>query len=294
MSRDIPIIFSAPMVRALLDGRKTQTRRLLKPQPPKPEDFPGSVFGLSRAVADGVEMFSLNDYDRLPKHPTKWDLVGSVGVARGAGFPMEYNARYAAGDRLWVREKWQTGMTGDSPKIAYAATPDLVDIDAWDGPDEGIGPSFNYDRCPGAKWCDWLPDVLNNDGPWRPSIHMPHRASRLTLVVEGVKVERLQEISEEDARTEGVAICPNNSSPSKPYYLSAPDEDGSVISWPGARMAFQDLWDKLHGATAWDANPWVVALTFAVHKANIDSLSAALQQDRTPPRQDAGRTEALL
>ncbi|MGY0790923.1 hypothetical protein ACW7BJ_16275 [Azospirillum argentinense] len=223
--RDIPIIFSAPMVRALLAGRKTQTRRILKPQPPKPEDFPGSVFGLSRAVADDVNMFSLNDYDRLPKHPTKWDLVGSVGVARAAGFPMEYNARYAVGDRLWVRENWAETW---EKRPWYRATPEA-----------GLHPVKPI-----------------------PSIHMPRWASRLTLVVEGVKVERLQDISEADAIAEGAEPCANG------YWF---DRTASLAG-SDARGAFYCLWSHLHGADAWATNPVVGAITFAVHRCNIAAL----------------------
>ena len=165
--RDIPIIFSAPMVRALLDGRKTQTRRILKPQPPSERDFPGSVFGLSPAVADGVKMYSLNDYERMPKHPTKWDLVGSVGVARDAGFPLTHNARYAVGDRLWVRETIELReLAGNS----------------------FLSPVYAAD---GAHVMDGVHKASNHEFVKRritPSGHMPRWASRLTLIVEVVKV----------------------------------------------------------------------------------------------------------
>ncbi|NUB16491.1 hypothetical protein GAY28_30765 [Azospirillum brasilense] len=253
--RDIPIIFSAPMVRALLDGRKTQTRRLV-PQPP-------AECGINYML--GEESW-LPIEKRTPVRRAFEAWTGPLFQNRPAGHlcgSFDITPRFQPRDRLWVRENWQTGMTDDGPKIAYAATPDFVEIDAWDGPDEGCGPSFNYDRCPGAKWHHWLGDVLA-DGPWRPSIHMPRWASRLTLVVQDVKVERLQDISEEDARAEGAEPCANG------WWF----DRNPLLAGSDARGAFYCLWSSIHGADAWDANPWVVAPSFAVHRCNIDKLEA--------------------
>jgi len=210
---DRPINMRDWEMRALIEGRKTQTRRVLKPQP------------------IGVES-------------AKWCPPGWIVDHPDDAFVFT-PPRYAPGDRLWVREAWATGMSGNGPQIAYRATPDFAEIDAWDGPDEGAGPSFNYDRCPGAKWHDWLPDVLDNDGPWRPSIHMPRWASRLTLIVEGVRVQRLQEISEEDANAEGVFV---------PEAQFAQQGAGAPI------LAFAALWNSLHGADA--VTPHVLRHTF--------------------------------
>lgn len=249
---DRPILFSAPMVRALLDGRKTQTRRVLKPQPPKDEDFPGSFFGLGRKVADGIKCHSLNDYDRTPKHPTKWDLDGSVGVARNAGFPMIYDTRYAVGDRLWVRETWQGLTFGDylptkhyPCDLRYFATDSCADLDA---------------------------DVRGY--PWRPSIFMPRWASRLTLIVTDVRVERLRDISEADAIAEGVNV-------GKPMPEIVPGSIGDIYhdgmtdpeyGWTrDPRLAYARLWNAINGPGAWSDNPWVVALTFDVEQRNIDA-----------------------
>jgi hypothetical protein len=171
-----PILFSAPMVRALLDGRKTQTRRVVKPQPPTAKDFPHSVFGLSRSIADGVKMFSLDDAEHLPKHPTDWDLCGSVGVARDAGFPRRYRCPYGApGDVLWVRETLKR-----APDVwTYAA--DGAEV-GWPARQGLAGKTPNT--------------VV--------SIHMPRDACRLRLRITDVRVERLNDISEVDALAEGI------------------------------------------------------------------------------------------
>lgn len=165
--------------------------------------------------------------------------------------------RFAEGDRLWVRETWQTGMTDDGPRIAFRADGHRADIDAWTGPDEGAGPSFNYDACPGARWHDWLPDVERNDGPWRSPIHMPRWASRLTLLVSAVRVERLQDITEADAIAEGIE--PVEGGFWKRY------EDGSGIGYVDCPIgSYASLWSQINGVASWCANPWVVVITASV------------------------------
>lgn len=237
-----PILFSAPMVRALLDGRKTQTRRVMKIQPPKNEDFPGSYFGVGRKVADGVKWFSLNEYPSLPKHPTKWDLDGSVGVARTAGFPMEYDARFAVGDRLWVKETWRTSVAYDDVKPSDLGGEEPVKYEA-DGEEQMWGYSHLFG--PGKK---------------RVSIFMPRWASRLTLIVTDVRVERLHDISEADAQAEGAAKLVMDDSGT--FYDGFPE--GTY------RCGFAGIWSHINGAASWEANPWVIAVTFDVKEGNID------------------------
>jgi hypothetical protein len=200
--RDIPIIFSAPMVRALLAGRKMQTRRILKPQPtPFPVDDKGAMCDVGLIHIEG---------DRLPRI-----TIGRVVTTQ--------EVRYAVGDRMWVRES----ITQSGALVGYMAG----------------GP------CGHKIWpAEWKQSS-------RPSIHMPRWASRLTLIVEGVKVERLQDISEADALAEG---CPAQT----PEELAGMDTRG----W------YRDLWNSINGPGAWDANPWVVALTFRVVRSNIDAL----------------------
>ncbi|MCW2242211.1 hypothetical protein [Azospirillum canadense] len=200
-ARDLPIIFSAPMVRALLDGRKTQTRRILKPQPETFLDEHGEALPIGLLHVEG---------DPRPRV-----TIGRVVTLQ--------EVRYAVGDRLWVREAW----ANIAPGIYYRAT------------DERAAPA-------GTKW--------------RPSIHMPRWASRITLVVEGVRVQQLQDISPDDAQAEGVQKCHLNWSADGETFGGTP------------RDAFSALWDSINGPSAWDANPAIVALTFRVIRTNIDSL----------------------
>ena len=196
--RERPILFSAPMVRAILAGAKTQTRRPVKPRK-------------DRAI--GCE---------LACH----ELAGEVN----AGDYM--NAPWAPGDRLWVRETHAI-----VPRTAYA----------WsNGVEQVIRPDDDHDAAIfRAGW-----DRSSSGFSWRPSIHMPRWASRITLEVTGVRVERLQEISYEDARSEGVEFWRN---------------DGTLTELPPCsehRYAFEDLWTGINGADSWNANPWVWVVSF--------------------------------
>jgi hypothetical protein len=204
---DRPIIFSAPMIRALLGGRKGMTRRLLK----------GSA-ALSVANAWGGKTMSL---------PENGDLLP-----------------YAAGDRLWVRES----ITQSGAFIAYSA-------------DGAISR-------PRQIW----PHTWKQDP--RSSIHMPRTASRLTLAVTHVKVERLTDITEEDALREGVTWDAEREWFHVPG-VTHPDKEFPVLSRTTAREMFAALWDVIHGSGAWLASPWVVAISFSVAKRNIDAKEAA-------------------
>lgn len=252
--KERPIIFSGPMVRAILAGRKTQTRRVIKPprgvdpnhwMPDAPGPLGAGIYG------DRVKVLH-------------WPNDGAEHAL--ARLPC------GKGDRLWVRETWQTGSGYAGPQVAYRATEDAHDIDAWDGEDEGAGPSFNYDRLPGLKWHTWLPDLLSGvEGAWRSPIHMPRALSRITLEVTEVRVERLHNISHEDAAAEGLIA---DRTPAGGILRNvARDECRPIVrtQWQGApdlplrgmeRAAYRDLWNSIHGKDAWDANPWVAAITF--------------------------------
>lgn len=210
---DRPILFSAPMVRGLLDGRKTQTRRILKPQPGPWKYHYGEGGGCQ------------SDWN----WSTCWQDIDDGSrqfVLRGnCGFVEDYFQKlpYAPGDRLWVRE-----------------------AHAIDG--ERVFCRLDHDEATGRG-----PRV---DARWRSSTQMPRWASRLTLIVTDVRVQRLQEISEEDAKAEGVR---------RPFKILDDDPSTHVD-------AFGDLWNSIHGPDAWGENPWVVALTFDVIQKNIDEV----------------------
>lgn len=249
--KERPILFSGPMVRAILAGRKTQTRRVVKPQPPRYEDHKGSIFGLSQRVADSVKMYSENDHARLPKHPTDWDLIGSVGVARDAGYPERYRCPYGAtGDRLWVRETHapfgRDGLVG----VAYRATCDR------DGSFDYVTRGEAIERLTVRRWT--------------PAIHMPRDLSRIVLAVTGVHAQRLTDISEDDAIAEGLDTVSKDGTLWKHGIadrdgLPGTDDDGQPwAEWEAdPRRAFAKLWDKINGARApWASNPWVWVVEF--------------------------------
>lgn len=200
-----PILFSAPMVRALLDGSKTQTRRVLA--------HPGGDWtndGLGRITS---------------KHPKQ----GRFGlfVRRGLStdfpecdiVPCPYGQ---PGDRLWVRETWAYGIHA----MAAARDENGPFVYAADGTTQG-------------RLCD----------RWRPSIHMPRTASRITLEITGVRVERLQDISNDDAYSEGTGT-----------WAAETAKDGN--KWPSMPRAFQGLWESINGAESWSTNPWVWVIQF--------------------------------
>ena len=223
-----PIIFSAPMVRAMLDGRKTQTRRVLPLAHPK--------FSHQNVL----------DPDMLVDKQYVWFWDG-VHDCVGASWPLPY----APGDRLWVRETWRPHYLGDGVwnlDVSYPA----------DGERRTICDGEFGDK-------DWNWPKAADRGNVTP-LHMPRWASRLTLTVTDVRVQRLQDISAKDSIAEG-AHCRTCEAMGQ----SACHGRGCFASID----AYRCLWNSLHGPGAWDANPWVVALTFTVQRGNIDQMPGA-------------------
>jgi hypothetical protein len=209
--KERPILFSAPMVRALLAGTKTQTRRVVKPQP---------------TVFVGGPGVTLKDGSPTPLVPLD-DSVEPCGreIVCPYGQP---------GDRLWVREAWGLHAHGDDTDWLKGGCT-AMDLD-----DHVI-----------AYRADWGP--LQDSCHWRPSIHMPRAASRITLEITSVRVELLQDISFADAAAEGLHYTSER--------LDRWSADGS--SWVATpQNAYRALWQDINGPDSWAANPWVWVVEF--------------------------------
>ncbi len=217
---DRPILFSAPMILALLTGRKTQTRRLC-------------------AWANNPNSPQLTSI--IP-----CDEPGWFGDEKGE---CQFTVGWAPGDRAYVRETWK-------PHSLYAGVKprDIPKTNVFYGADNRYAPS---------------------NTPWVPCIHMPRWASRLTLFVEDVRVQRLQDISEDDALAEGIQgeTIPDGLIPGGNTGFGFSGYSGYAT----ATSAYAFLWDSLHTepGTRWDDNPWIYALTFRVARGNIDQLVTA-------------------
>lgn len=233
---DLPILFSAPMVRGLIreveqpGTGKTQTRRLLTNLKGK-----GPISEFGRSDTAGYD-WHFRDKEK------RWHDVSTERLKE--------LLRWHVGDRLYVREAWaEVGSMDPGLFITRADYPACV--------------PRHYENVPPAE-----------EVKWRPGIHMPRARSRLTLTVTDVRVQRLQECSRADALAEGVEM--ESADPPfyyvpgiHPHSLTAVG-----IEEPGGRHAersYAKLWDHINGAGSWAANPWIVALTFTVERRNIDS-----------------------
>lgn len=207
-----PIMFSTDMVKAILDGRKTQTRRVIK----------GSNHNLLQRW-DGPEDNG--------EHYFGWASQGDGIFAYGR---LKLKPLYQPGDILWVRETWQH----------------VYQMDDFDKCIEGTGEYYYAaDGEPGfTYWVDPHTGEHKERMPWRPSIYMPREAARLFLRVTDVRAERVQDISEEDAKAEGV---------------TAINDSGC-----GYRRAFRELWNALNAKRGfdWYTNSWVWVYTFERHE----------------------------
>jgi hypothetical protein len=202
---------------------------------------------------------------------TRYPGTGKTQTRRLASSPL---AKCQPGDRLWVRETWAHYQTVNGIRRpdgrAFSEVSDGLAGYRADGFDT-IADFKDHIRL--MSGCDLEAIEVNGDC-WRPSIHMPRWASRLTLVVQDVRFQNLQDISEQDAQAEG--LIQRQKGPQKGGWHW--DEwSGEFGDWAFAyaRDAYAELWETLHGDDAWDKNPPVVALTFAVHAVNIDAMEAA-------------------
>jgi hypothetical protein len=235
--KERPILFSAPMVRALLAGTKTQTRRV-------------SGLDVINAEPDRFEFLGLTSGPGEPHYAFHDKRSGAQTLVRcRSGKP---------GDRLWVRE---------------AFCPICPQDPSYNG-----GRPIAYDYRATYTHGDRLGDVLGIKKRWTPSIHMPRWASRITLGITGVRVERLQAISEKDAAAEGCerldseryepdwSLCPTCGG-TRLYTAFNPATGGALPDTDCAKCdtyakRFRHLWERIKGAESWAANPYVWVVEF--------------------------------
>jgi len=229
--RERPILFSAPMVRALLSGTKTQTRRLL-----------GQFDVFRRDDGSEAPVSCLHiEGETLPRV-----TIGNVVTLK--------MLKAAVGDRLWVREAHYLTDDGHFERAVYAADEEAVREH-----------NKTMERLAGRI----SENVWRRHVKLRPSIHMPRWASRLTLTVTDVRVQRLQEISGNDAQAEGISI---GGPDVEMYRREAERNHEAARRWNAYRIRqYRDVWEAINGAGSWDANPWVAAYTFTVEQRNIDA-----------------------
>lgn len=221
------MIFNAEMVRAILDGRKTQTRRIMNVQPES------NQFGLLH-ITSSTKRSDIGKY-----HWAESNATGNHVRSKLFSCPVG-----AVGDRIWVRETWSSDFANYYPndRVWYAADNNRrLDIEVVDGvrgiysPESDVHVPFR----------------------WRPSIHMPRWASRILLEITNVGVQRLQDISSGDAVREGICQLPASGryciSPGDQYFGGASHSAKEVYSW---------LWSSIYGEESWKANGWVWVISF--------------------------------
>lgn len=216
--REHPILFSAPMVQGLLAGRKTQTRRIVKV--PRGYSAPNAASSWTdfTTQADGTPTWLVRRTGDIKGESCKW-------------MPCPYGQ---TGDHLWVRET--CGRDGDGGYVYRADCSPFLNVELSNRADE-----FEHDCRNDEGWARWI-----------PSIHMPRVASRITLEITDVRIERLHDITEQDAIAEGA--------PDYEEGIDAPPPDDSY-QWSYI-ASFTRLWESINGKGSWAANPWVWAISF--------------------------------
>lgn len=228
--KERPILFNAEMVKAILSGRKTQTRRVMKDQPEviPPED------------ECGVPGYW------IPCHAGK-TMVRNEMMTIACPLGMR-------GDQLWVREAFRMAKSLDTHSPREVA--DLSLSAGYKNPWAPI--QFEADGGRAGKWTEFdTPPVVTEAGKLRPSLHMPRWASRIQLEITNVGVQRLQDISSGDAVREGICQLPASGryciNPGDQYFGGASHSATEVYSW---------LWESIYGEGSWQANPWVWVIEF--------------------------------
>lgn len=215
------------MVRAILEGRKTQTRRVLKPQPTT--FIEGPLVSTRKHPAPYIDAYNGGPV---------WCWWTSDDRQGDGNFKCPYGV---PGDRLVVGEKWRPHWTYElGACVCYA--------------DGSLRKPKGLSEEQGHRFMDMIGNYdEHNPSPWRSPIHMPRWASRITLEVTDVRVERVQEISEADAIAEGLTHG-NAHQVGKTFWYPGHHED--------PRAAYAELWNSINGEGSWDANPWVWVVSF--------------------------------
>lgn len=248
------MIFNAEMVRAILDGRKTQTRRIMKVQPSDGFHPTHNGYGLdlnAHWYTPGV--VDKNGY----LQPAKKDVFGVADENEGYTCPFG-----AVGDRIWVRETW--GVVSHELDEDGRIQPWSPDRPATAIHEMPFGNGYYSGHAIYAADGDftWGDDDGYEDGRtcWKPSIHMPRAACRILLEVTGVRVERLNDISETDAESEGIDM--EALYDSQDCYDCIADHN--MTGRPTVTGAFKYLWESIYGDESWKVNPWVWVIEFKV------------------------------
>jgi hypothetical protein len=236
--KERPVLFSPPMVRALLDGSKSQTRRIVKW--PRAAFLHGRTPLIDRTFKDGA-----------PGAEYIHCAYGSGDLGDDYQSSRVFCPYGDPGDRLWVKETWSTSKSLDDK------SPSAIALQSAQAGYERPWAPLRY--AADDRIVNWDPSIWGDAGKTRVSIHMPRWASRITLEVTGVRVQRLQDISEANAKAEGVSLA----------QLSGIGDEQSIIDSKKTKgshprtLAFAILWDTINGDRAsWRSNPWVWIVEF--------------------------------
>lgn len=256
--RERPILFSSEMVRAILEGRKTQTRRVIK------ESFNGCLTngGPHPCPNDPVVFYPGEQFEIEEGQIETINYPEVRAIFHCSTLNSEAKCPYGKiGDILWVRENWKIGAWREDGRIAidFIASPEIVNTpwiyfdpeiferlwiqstdDCIQANQKKIGDNFVWK--PGQSPCRM-----------RPSIYMPKAAARIWLQIEDIKVEALQDISEDDAKEEGIESILNSFRNYK-----GPEWNLTAIE------SYRTLWDSINGEGEWSVDPWVWKVKFKV------------------------------
>jgi hypothetical protein len=227
--KERPILFSGPMVCAILRGRKTQTRRIIKPQP------------MMRGDDDCVITYKGQRHSGPPKY-----LIGEILPRYGCPYGRQ-------NDGLWVRETFKPVVSGEvknrTGDLRYGFGYNADNAVRWNEFTTRIHDLTNAPRDSGL--------LQFQERPWKPASHMPRNACRLHLQITEIRTERLQDMSDADAIAEGCGLSKAG------LYCGAPHKaHGAPIQWNTPNEAYASVWKSINGPDSWDSNPWVWVISF--------------------------------